>query len=130
VTFVTELYTATGNILQSDDDMAQMYLTESSKGTPREIESHDEVEMLLETFYSQFEDCLNRIKELISSIKSTQDFLNITLDSIRNRMMQFEITMAMGALAISIGTFVAGVFGMNLVSRLEDHQSMCLFLFF
>ena len=80
VTFVTELYTATGNILQSDEDMAQMYLTDFSKGKPRKIDSHDEVEMLLETFYSQFEDCLNSTKELISSIKSTQDFLNITLD--------------------------------------------------
>eukprot|EP01080_Neovahlkampfia_damariscottae_P009531 gene9531-1737_t len=124
VTFVTELYTATGNILQSDEDMAQMYLTDFSLGKPRKIDSHDEVEMLLETFYSQFEDCLNRTKELISSIKSTQDFLNITLDSVRNRMMQFEITMSMGALAISIGTFVAGIFGMNLISHLESHDSM------
>ena len=124
LTFVNELFNSLETLLQNDEDMANMYLTDKSHNTPRQKESHDEVEVLLETYVSQFEDYQNRIKELIFGIKSTQDFLNITLDTVRNRMMQVELVMGVAAFSVSIATFLVGVFGMNLVSHLEQNPTM------
>lgn len=120
LTFITELYNSISSLLQSDEDMSNMYLTNKYHLKPIRIDQHEEVEMLLETYYSQLEDTMNRTKEDIQKIKSTQDFLSVTLDSVRNRMMQVELKLSIGAFSISVGTFIAGIFGMNLRSYMED----------
>lgn len=126
-TFTSELYNAISNLLESDEDMAQMYLTQKKVNQrPRMVMEHEEIEMLLETYYSSLEDSLNRIKETNHAIKSTQDFLNISLDSIRNRMMQVDLRLSIGSFSIALGTFIVGAFGMNLLSHLEQNPIMCI----
>jgi magnesium transporter len=73
-----------------------MYLTSKLSGNPTPIHKHEEVEVLLETYFTQLEDSLNRIKEVNLNISSTKEFLQITLDSVRNRMMYIELRLQMG----------------------------------
>jgi len=40
-------------VLDDDEDMAAMYLSETKSGTPRGTNSHDELELLLESFDKQ-----------------------------------------------------------------------------
>ncbi|KAL0477497.1 mitochondrial inner membrane magnesium transporter [Acrasis kona] len=121
-TFVRELHESIENLLQSDEDMASMYLSEKMLyGKSREVNKHEEVEMLLENYYTQLEDILNRIEELKSDIQSTQEFIEICLDSIRNRMIQLELRLSIASLSLTSGTLVAGLFGMNLMSHLENN---------
>ena len=61
---MNELYNSVELLLQSDEDMANMYLTEKSLNRPRKKESHEEVEILLETFYSQFEGNFFKLKKI------------------------------------------------------------------
>lgn len=121
-TFVTELHETIENILDADDDMARMYLTEKIVfQKPREVSQHEEIEMLLETYQNRVENVINSIDDMREDLDDTQEFLEVCLDSIRNRMMEMELKLAIGAFALTFGTLLVGAFGMNLMSHLEDH---------
>ncbi|KAL9656154.1 hypothetical protein ABK040_007772 [Willaertia magna] len=120
-TFVTELHETINNILEQDDDMASMYLTDKVKGYPRTEDQHEEIEMLLETYQHRVENVMNVLDDLREDLDDTQEFLEVCLDSIRNKMMQMELKLAMAAFALTCGTLIAGIFGMNLLSHMEDH---------
>ncbi|KAG2385887.1 hypothetical protein C9374_003036 [Naegleria lovaniensis] len=121
-TFVTELHETIENILDADDDMARMYLTEKIVfQKPREVAQHEEIEMLLETYQNRVENVINSIDDMREDLDDTQEFLEVCLDSIRNRMMEMELKLAIGAFALTFGTLLVGAFGMNLMSHLEDH---------
>jgi len=127
-TFVREMYEAIDGLLESDEDMASMYLTETRVlNRPRPIDKHEEIEMLLETYVTQLEDILNRIDELKSDINSTQDFLEICLDAVRNRMIEYDLKMTIAGFAITLGTLLAGLFGMNLLNHFE-HSPISFFV--
>lgn len=80
-TDVKELHGILDNLLQSDDDMACMYLTERVKeGKFRPIDKHEEIEMLLEKYESTLEDIIMRIEETQERIQSVQEFITISLD--------------------------------------------------
>ncbi|EFC45487.1 predicted protein, partial [Naegleria gruberi] len=121
-TFVNELHETIENILQQDDDMATMYLSEKvANGKPRDIDKHEEIEMLLETYQNRVENVINSIDDMREDLDDTQEFLEVCLDSIRNKMMQMELQLAIAAFSLTFGTLMAGVFGMNLLSHFEDH---------
>ena len=81
--------------------------------------------------------CWNLIMQ--DTIEDTNQFISAHLDSVRNKMLRFafeifdfstihpnvkfrmSLMMEMGALALGSGAVVGGVFGMNLVSGLEEH---------
>lgn len=120
ITQLHELHQCLESLLGTDEDMAQMYLTDNKKGKIRNPNDHEEVELLLEAYYSQTEEIMNRVKELVHDIQSTQDYLNVCLDSQRNRMIRLELKLIMATFALTIGTLIAGLFGMNLTTGLEN----------
>jgi magnesium transporter len=109
-------------LLNSDADMAAMYLTDKEQmGTPRPINQHEEIELLLENYLKQIDEIENETSEVLSNIKTTEDIINITLDSQRNRVMLLELKLTMGTLALGSGGVMSGIFGMNLLNHLEKH---------
>lgn len=81
--------------------------------------------MLLETYYTALEDVITRIQELNNDINSTQEFQQISLDTTRNRMMFLELRIAIAMFSLGVGTLIAGLFGMNLLSKWEEHPTAC-----
>jgi magnesium transporter len=121
-TFVREMHETVEALLQSDEDMASMYLTETFvHNKPRSVDNHEEIEMLLETYYTQLEDVINRIEELKNDMNSTQEFLEICLDAMRNRIIEYELKMTIAGFAITFGTLLAGLLGMNLINHFEEN---------
>ena len=55
-----------------------------------------------------------------------QDYINIELDSHRNQLIQLELLLTAGMLAMALVTAIAGLFGMNLYSRQEGSYSVFL----
>ncbi len=55
-------------------------------------------------------------------IEDTNDFINIHLNSIRNRIIKLSLYIEAGTLCIGLCALVTGFFGMNLRSGLEDSQ--------
>lgn len=117
---VSNLRNCIAEVLESDADMAAMYLTaKSSSSNPRPVYAHDEMELLLESYLKIAEEIVSRVQLLASNIQSTEDIVNIGLVGQRNELLLLELKLGIGTFAASMGAFGASVLGMNLVNGFE-----------
>ncbi|KAJ1932345.1 magnesium ion transporter, partial [Kickxella alabastrina] len=82
---------------------------------------HEEVELMMETYLKQVEEIVNHVESVSSHVRTTEDVVNIILDSQRNSLLLLEIRLTILTVGLSTGTFLSGLFGMNLVNTLESH---------
>jgi magnesium transporter len=64
---------AIDELLEADDDLAAMYLTEKSHDLIRGEDDHTEVEMLLESYYKLCDEIVQESGNLVSSIRNTEE---------------------------------------------------------
>lgn len=107
-------------LLDNDDDLAECYLTDKLNGTPRSIDDHAEVEMLLESYYKHCDEIVQTINHLISNVRTTEEIINIILDSNRNQLMLLSLRFSIGLLGLGGGMFIASTYGMNLENFIEE----------
>ncbi|CAI9107705.1 OLC1v1007137C5 [Oldenlandia corymbosa var. corymbosa] len=74
----------------------------------------EELEMLLEAYFSQIESTMNKLTTLREYIDDTEDYINIQLDNHRNQLIQLELFLSSGTVCLSIYSLVAAIFGMNI----------------
>ncbi|CAE6460737.1 unnamed protein product [Rhizoctonia solani] len=67
--------TALEEVLQQDEDMNHMYLTDRKLGVERKLEDHDELEVLLESFDKQVEEIVNEAETTIVSLSPNHSHL-------------------------------------------------------
>lgn len=115
-----QMRTALQELLSNDEDLAAMYLTDHQAGKPHAIEDHQEVEYLLEAYYKSHDAIVESARELLSEVHRTQDAILSILDVRRNQIMVFEAQLEICMLGFAVSTFVAGLYGMNVVNYLED----------
>jgi magnesium transporter len=77
--------------LIADEDLAGMYLTEKSRGKQRDVDQHDEVELLLEAYVKQVDGIVQEADQLASNMKNTEEIVNIILDANRNSLMLLDL---------------------------------------
>lgn len=112
---------ALDELLEQDEDLADMYLTERLAGIPRtETDDHSEVEMLLENYYKHCDEVVQTVGNLVNNIRSTEEIVNIILDSNRNSLMLLDLRFQIGTLGLGAGTFIASLYGMNLENFIEE----------
>ncbi|EXJ86356.1 hypothetical protein A1O3_03307 [Capronia epimyces CBS 606.96] len=112
---------AIDDLLNADDDLSAMYLTErKSTGKPRAENDHQEVEMLLESYHKICDEIVEISGNLISNIRNTEEVVKAILDANRNQLMLLEIKFSVGTLGLAGGTLVAGLYGMNLKNFMEE----------
>jgi len=64
---------AIDDLLEADDDLSDMYLTENANGVIREEDDHTEVEMLLESYYKVCDEIVQASSNLVSNIRNTEE---------------------------------------------------------
>lgn len=106
-------------VLEQDEDLAAMYLSDKKKGLARTLNDHDELEVLLETFSKQVEEIVNEAENTQSNVQSTQEIVELILDSNRNALLALDLKVSIGTMGIGMGALIAGLFGMNLTSHIE-----------
>ncbi|XP_074366555.1 magnesium transporter MRS2-I-like [Apium graveolens] len=74
----------------------------------------EELEMLLEAYFTQVEGTLNKLTTLREYIDDTEDYINIQLDHHRNQLIQLELFLSSGTVCLSVYSLVAAMFGMNI----------------
>ena len=111
---------AINDLLEADDDLAAMYLTEKKAGIERSEDDHEEVEMLLESYHKICDEIVEISGNLISNIRNTEEVVRAILDSNRNALMLLEIKFSVGTLGLASGTLIAGLYGMNLENFIEE----------
>ena len=112
---------AIDDLLEADDDLVAMYLTERATGNLARAENdHTEVEMLLETYQKLCDEIVEASGNLISSIRNTEEIVKAILDANRNSLMLLDLKFSIGTLGIGSGAFVASLYGMNLKNFIEE----------
>ncbi|KAF1925470.1 cora-domain-containing protein [Didymella exigua CBS 183.55] len=107
-------------LLEADDDLSAMYLSEKAEGKTREDDDHTEVEMLLESYHKVADEIVQAAENLVSSIRNTEEIVKAILDANRNSLMLLDLRFSILTLAITAGTFVAALYGMNLKNFIEE----------
>ncbi|KAF7507233.1 hypothetical protein GJ744_010791 [Endocarpon pusillum] len=112
---------AINDLLDADDDLAAMYLTERrALGKQREENDHQEVEMLLESYHKICDEIVEISGNLIGNIRNTEEVVKAILDANRNSLMLLELKFSIGTLGLAAGTLIAGLYGMNLKNFIEE----------
>jgi len=109
-------------VLEQDEDLVAMYLTDKKNGIQREPRDHQELEVLLESFAKQVEEIVNETDTTQINIQSTQEIVELILDSNRNALLTLDLKISIITMGLGVGTLLAGLFGMNLTSHLEEHS--------
>ncbi|KAL1915763.1 uncharacterized protein VTP21DRAFT_6522 [Calcarisporiella thermophila] len=106
-------------VLEQDDDLAAMYLTEKKEGRPRTEQQHEEIELLLESYLKQTDEIVNVAARLHHHIQSTEEVVNIMLDANRNAIMIYDLQLTVATLGVATSGVVAGLYGMNVENFIE-----------
>jgi magnesium transporter len=64
---------AIDDLLEADDDLAAMYLSERAEGKEREEDDHQEVEMLLESYHKVCDEIVQASGNLVTNIRNTEE---------------------------------------------------------
>lgn len=110
---------AIDELLEQDEDLAGLYLTAKKNGESAP-EDYSEVEMLLESYYKHCDEIVQTVDNLVSNIRSTEEIINIILDSNRNSLMLLDLKFQIGTLGLGAGAFVSALYGMNLQNFIEE----------
>ncbi|KAI0521581.1 cora-domain-containing protein [Xylaria bambusicola] len=111
---------AIDELLEADDDLVAMYLTEKTHDIQRQLDDHTEVEMLLESYYKLSDEIVQEAQNLVSSIRNTEEIIRAILDANRNSLMLLDLKFSVGTLGLAMGTFIAGLYGANLENFIEE----------
>mgnify|MGYP004701499749 FL=1 len=91
------------------------------------------VEVMLESYYTQCDEIVQGATNLETTIRSTEEYINILLDSNRNSLMLLEVRFQIGMLGLSCGSALAALYGMNLKNYIEESNfgfpAVCLGVF-
>lgn len=113
--------TALNEVLMSDEDMSDMYLSwKAATGEERGVDEHDEIEMMVEGYLKQVDAVVFDLGRLLRAVKTTENVTQIRLDASRNRILRLEVFLNLGAVSVASAACFAGLFGMNLLSGLEE----------
>lgn len=108
------------DLLEADDDLASMYLTDKAAGKVRDEQNHDEIELLLESYHKVADEIVQVSSNLVSAIRNTEEIVRAILDANRNSLMLLDLKFSIGTLGISAGMFIAALYGMNLKNFIEE----------
>ncbi|CAI4052339.1 hypothetical protein SKDZ_15G4670 [Saccharomyces kudriavzevii ZP591] len=105
-------------LLENDDDLANMYLT--VRRSPKD--NFSDLEMLIETYYTQCDEYVQQSESLIQDIKSTEEIVNIILDANRNSLMLLELKVTIYTLGFAVASVLPAFYGMNLKNFIEESE--------
>ncbi|CAK5272049.1 unnamed protein product [Mycena citricolor] len=109
------------DLLTQDDDLVSMYLTDKKNDVARQLNDHDDIEVLLESFSKQVEEIVNEAGNIETNVQSTQEIVELILDSNRNALLALDLQVSIITMGLGSGALVAGLVGMNMTNHFEAH---------
>lgn len=107
-------------VLDNDEDLASMYLSDRVAGKPHATSDHQEAEYMLEAYHKAADALVESASSAINVIRKKENTFRSSLAVQRNQIMFLEARIAIHTLGLAAGTLVAGLFGMNLVNYFEE----------
>ncbi|KAF5864608.1 hypothetical protein ETB97_007166 [Aspergillus alliaceus] len=115
-----QVRSAVQDILNTDEDMAAMYLSDKQAGKPHKVDNHQDVEYLLEAYYKASDAVVQEAASLMGTIHQTEETIQAILDVRRNQIMVLEAKIEILMLGMAAATLVAGWYGMNVINYFEE----------
>ncbi|KAJ4479372.1 Mg2+ transporter protein cora-like protein [Lentinula aciculospora] len=115
---------AIDEVLTQDEDLSAMYLTDKRNGVEHNPLDHEELELLLESFSKQVEEIVNEVENLEANVQSTQEIVELILDSNRNALLALDLQVSIATFGVGTGALITGLLGMNacfLTNHFESH---------
>uniref|UniRef100_K3WKQ0 Magnesium transporter n=1 Tax=Globisporangium ultimum (strain ATCC 200006 / CBS 805.95 / DAOM BR144) TaxID=431595 RepID=K3WKQ0_GLOUD len=113
-------------ILDNEEDLRLLYLTKLYEDPTllNDLWSFDseEAEVLIENYLQDIFSTRTKATLMQHRIQNTESLVMLKLDSMRNYLLGVDILFSIVAISVSVGTFIAGVFGMNLKSDLNERD--------
>lgn len=115
-----DIIKTTNDVLRADDDLDGMarVLTNDPNAT------HDELEIMLEEHARCVSGAAAQLDLALDSMDMSKQFYRIRISDVRNMLLRTSLNISIGAVAVGSGALVAGIFGQNLTSGLEDHPQL------
>ena len=110
----------TRELLDTDEDLAAMYLSDTLAGKPHTVSDHQEAEYMIEAYLKAADTLAESASSAVSAIQKKENNFRSALAVQRNQIMFLEARVAIHTLGIAAGTLIAGLFGMNLINGAED----------
>ncbi|KAL4137286.1 hypothetical protein PRIC2_000808 [Phytophthora ramorum] len=111
-------------LLDNEEDLRLLFLTRlhNEPGLLSDLWSIDseEIEVLIENYLQDIFSTRTKAELMQHRITNTESLVMMQLDSMRNYLLGVDVIFSIVVISLSVGTFVAGVFGMNLHSGLES----------
>ncbi|KAK1223976.1 magnesium ion transporter [Marasmius sp. AFHP31] len=107
-----------------DEDLIGMYLSDKKDAIQRDLHDHKDLEVLLETFSKQVEEIVNEVANLESNVQSTQEIVELIIDSNRNALLALDLQVSIATFGVGTGALLAGVFGMNVSISASDSRNL------
>eukprot|EP01041_Mallomonas_annulata_P009202 gene9202-19080_t len=79
---------------------------------------HEEIEDLFQAYLMDYNTLGSHLDYLRTQIQSAEELASLRLDTSRNELLIVNTNMAVLAASIGVGTYIAGIFGMNLDNTL------------
>lgn len=115
-------------LLDNEEDLRLLYLTRlhANPALLDNLWSYDseEAEVLVESYLQDIVSTRTKAALLQRQIVNTESLVLIKLDSMRNYILGVDLMLSLAVISLACGTFVTGVFGMNLPSGLEDTRGL------
>ncbi|DBA94685.1 TPA: hypothetical protein ACH3X1_002247 [Trebouxia sp. C0004] len=96
---------------------AALEIMEEAEAEEAELE---EVEDLLEYYLQRATTTQSEAERLLAGSRDLEESIGVSLSARRFEVNRLELTLSMAGFAAGIGAMIAGIFGMNLKSTLED----------
>ncbi|KAJ7931315.1 magnesium transporter [Mycena leptocephala] len=100
-------------VLGQDDDLTAMYLTDKKNDIIRELDDHEDLEVLLESFSKQVEEIVNEAENIEVQLSSNRPLSFVTLHLDERPIDARNCRVSIMTMGIGSGALVAGLFGMN-----------------
>lgn len=121
---VKQVFDCLTDLLNDDEEMLALLLTEQAEaittGQKITFSRHEHVEILIGVYARQLHNTLLEIRFLLQRLQSKQEFIALAMAGYRNRMIRMNVNISIAMLSLGVGTTVAGFFGMNLISGIEE----------
>lgn len=107
-------------MLDHDEELSELYLTEKQQGIKRYKDDHQEVELILESYSLHCDAIVQTIESRVNDVRTTEEIINIILDSNRNDLMLLNLNLSITLMCLAGLLFVAASYGMNLENFIEE----------
>lgn len=116
-TKVNDIKRVIEELLESDEDMADIYISRSNNP----VDNHDEVELILENYEKHMQEILNEISGMLKELDINQKVMDLNYADNRNKIALLNLKVSYITLVIAIISLVPSIFGMNIVNKTEDN---------